>query len=271
MRIKPLSQRVKYKFNPLAEVVTQIRFVPFEATKEVITHFRDLIDRSEYPISIGEDVSTINLMFGRPGSPPVPQESTQKIHHFLSVDRTWKVTLTNDFVALTCVAYEDWEGFSERAEKILGAARNILGEQLAVRVGLRYRNIIDRDQIGLSGVPWNELLQPIVAAPFSSTELTDGSSQVAEEDVLTHTFQTVFNLDDCRVVLQGGIIFDQDGRRQAYMIDTDFFREDSDTKFQLKQVETAISTLEDLHRNAGAMFRTLIQERLHDALCPESL
>lgn len=271
MRIKPLSQRVIYENNPLAEVVCQVRFAPVDLNGGVAAAFGTALDREAFPIYRSEDVSTVEVRFDQQDLKSTTSQTTQKIHHYISKDRNWKVALTNDFVALTCLKYERWEKFSESLYKIINLVAAILPGIEVSRIGLRYRDIIDRERIGLSGVPWRDLISNFLIGPFATNDLLESGEFMNEGDIQSSAFQTILNLEECKVLLQGGLIFSSEGQRQAFMIDTDFFHAAPEIKGCMSDFDLFSAELEKLHKNAGSMFAALIRERLHDALKPKSI
>lgn len=268
MRIKPLTNRVTYQKNPLAEVVCQVRFDQVPLGADHLASLGAELTRQGYPLLLQEEVATVSLQFGTHGVKQEKGESPQRFHHFVSKDRFWKVSLTNDFLALTCLKYQTWEGFRDRLVSIIEAARPLLGTSNSGRIGLRYRDIIDRERLGLQGRPWIELLSGFVLGPMGAVEITESGELSPEADVENLAFQTILSLDDCKVLLQGGLIHAIDSSHKAFMIDTDFFCEGDDTQSCLKSREELHLVLERLHKNAGALFRTIIREPLHDALQP---
>lgn len=271
MIIKPLAERVKYENNPLAEVVCQVRFDPValddSATKTLETSLAQL----GYVLKWQEEIATLNLQIGPQGVKQAPSEASQKLTHFVSKDRFWKVSLTADFIALTCLKYETWEIFVARLNTVLDAFRALSLSTDSHRVGLRYRDIIDRERLGLQGQPWSELLSAFALGPLAATELTVDGSVVPEKAVEGMAFQSVINLDGCKMLIQGGLINAKEDGRKAFMIDTDFFAEGSDAHKCLTDAGRFTNLIETLHKNAGAMFRHIIREPLHHALRPTRL
>ena len=49
------------------------------------------------------------------------------------------------------------------------------------RIGLRYIDLINRDSLGLSGVPWRELLTTHIAGELSSPEVGDNVISCANQ------------------------------------------------------------------------------------------
>ena len=60
----------------------------------------------------------------------------------------WKVSVTNEFIALTSLKYETWEDFQEASDSSVGNSSEVLDLKNCQRIGLRYRDIIDRENSG---------------------------------------------------------------------------------------------------------------------------
>src|SRR2546425_11052047 len=101
----PESPRIIYKFNPLREVVCQLNFPTIlRIEAELPADFQEVI-RGRYPI-YGE-----SRAFALPENLPsevlgllsslIPV-SNPKVHEFATEDRNWKLTLSKEFIALSC-------------------------------------------------------------------------------------------------------------------------------------------------------------------------
>lgn len=271
MRIKPLEKRVTYLNNPLAEVVCQVRFDSVSIDADQVKVIAEKLTALGYPLHLHEEVAMVAIHVGAQGVKHEGEQAPQKFHHFVSKDRFWKVSVTNEFIALTSLKYETWEDFQKRLTQALATVQEVLDLKNCQRIGLRYRDIIDRERLGLQGQPWIELLSPFVIGPLGALDLTEDGKSVPESDVETLAFQTILTLDDCKVLLQGGLIHAVDSNRKAFMIDTDFFCEGDDAHNCFVDSEKFLSTLERLHKNAGALFSAIIKEPLHHALQPSPL
>src|SRR5207248_1155416 len=158
---------------------------------------------------------------------------------FKSADRVWTLTLNRDFIALSTTTYTKWSDFRERLAKPLAALREIYSPAFFTRIGLRYRDRIDRKKLGLEGVPWTDLLNPQVLGELADPKIGSNVEHVLREIVIR------LSGDDGRVRIVQGL--EQAG--QNYVIDSDFFIEG--------QIETGATenVLDSYNRRAGRLFR----------------
>ena len=267
MRIRP-SPRVVYTNNPLAEVVCQVRFDRVLQLQNAAPAALQRELRPEYPTLSVEEHASLQLVLGE-GPPIGPSgESTAipSIYHFASADGINKVSVSADFLSLTCHRYVGWDDFKVRFETGLDVFHRIYAPTPIRRLGLRYKDLISREILGLEGMPWSHLLSPFVTGLFGAVELFETSLSTAVEDRIQHSSQSTVRLDDCNVLLQCALLNSTDAPpRQAFLIDSDFFHESASSELTPNTLSTE---LELLHKNAGALFRACIKEPLHDALGP---
>ena len=264
------STRVVYKNNPLAEVICQLRFerLPdFEDQK-----IRSLCD-SFFTLgytNVSEELSFgFQQQFGPDGQVIQAPVAIPKIriHHCTSRDGIWRVSFCPEFIAITCQKYAGWDGFFERVLAVVSTFMDHCVDVNGTRLGLRYRDVIEREAIGLEGVPWHELIQPFLLGPVAPDALSD--MQVAQEaDVISFMSQTQLKIDDSLLLLQSSVMSSIDGQRQAFLIDADFFHENALGINLVSGPVLLADKLKKLHINAGALFRRCIRERLHHALDP---
>lgn len=266
MRIAP-SERVLYENNPLAEVVCQVRFERLTLEDDVIASFGSALTQSSYPNAYAEDTAQIAVLVSTGGGGEVRREAPPRVYHFASSDHTWRVSLSAEFIALTCKKYISWGDFKPRMLQASRLAGEMLGAPECVRVGLRYKDVVEREPVGLAGTPWRDLFAPFVLGPLGATELA-AEGAVPEGDISSFVFQSNIRLDDCKLLLQGGLLTSVEGNRQAFLIDSDFYLDGDVPSHCLSDPPLLDSTLERLHTNAGALFGKTISRTLHAALRP---
>jgi uncharacterized protein (TIGR04255 family) len=122
------------------------------------------------------------------------------------------------------------------------------------RIGLRYRDRIDRKKFGLEGVSWRELLKPEVLGEFGDPTIGPNVEHMLREIVIK------LSGDEGRVRVVHGL----EQNAQQYVIDSDFFVEG--------QIEPGVTTnvLDSYNRRAGRLFRWCITSTLHQAMDPRS-
>ena len=259
----PETPRVIYQRNPLVLVVCQLRFPPvLRIESELPARFQERI-RGDYPLFRERRDPTI----------PVPPEVAKILgedllsmmgsignrhYEFSSTDDTWKASLTRDFVALATKKYEMWQAFRTRLSSVTDVLLEEYAPAFYTRIGLRYRDVIKKDEWGLEGTSWAELLKPHIAGELSSPGIASVIERVANDITI--------RLDVGYVRLKHG--FGKKGEiiePNVYIIDADFFVEEK------TEVADALGRLDYFNREAGRLFRWAIQDRLHSAMAPRTV
>lgn len=259
----PDPPRVEYAKNTLVEVVCQLRFPTIlRIESEKPTAFQERI-RREYP-----------LYAEKPNEPlPMPLPSGIQIeigrllhspqaYEFADADQEWRISLTNEFVALTCSRYSRWEQFRERLTAILDALREVYEPAHYSRIGLRYRNVVTRSKLGINpAMPWSELLNDWAIGELSRSEVSAEIQQSVRDVVLRlGEFETL-------VRIQHGLADAEPPSADefSYLIDCDYF-----TRLKTK-ISDAHAVLNFLNQQSGRLFRWYIREPLHDAMEPQPI
>ena len=252
----PDVPRVIYKKTPSEDVISQVRFPAIlRIDTEPPAAFQERI-RGNYPFY--KNPPALKLPEGMPAefAAMLAPFGVQTAHHFTSRDKQWTVTLTRDFLALTCRPYDRWENFRDHLNGPIAALRDIYAPAFFTRIGLRYRDVIRRSTLGLKNVEWTDLLQPWVAGPF-------GSSAVAA-DVEHSAHDLLIRLSDgsSHVRVQHGTNFDEAAAETVYVIDADFFND------QQTEPSHVLERLDFLNKRAHRLFSWCIKPPLHNALEP---
>ena len=258
----PETNRVIYRKNPLAEVAVQLRFPPIlKIDAESPAAFQDVI-RVDYPrYSLAPAGNPIP-----PNMPPQIRNLIQSVgirsgpvrHLFEAEDQKWQVALTRESLELKSTVYRRWEEYRDRVSTVRAAFEQIYRPTFYSRLGLRYVDVVRRSLLGLSDIPWSQLLNPYVAGELSAPELAKGIDSVKRE------LHCRLEGDNCYLTLKTGLALAADpGKERCFLIDSDFHTH--------KRTEFAdvTSLLDTFNRTSGRLFRWSIQQRLHDALEPE--
>lgn len=271
MRIESFD-RVIYENNPLAEVVCQVQFQRTDAFTDVEVGTLKTSFAEDGYTNFNEDVSvSVSLP-----PPPIGGQGTAKvelpqtrIHHFSTSDGAWRVSVCSEFIALTCLKYPDWSEFSGRLMPIVRRVTEMRQPVVPTRLGLRYKDLIEREPLGLDGVPWHELVAPFLLGPLAPNALAEGQVP-PESEVLNVAAQSLLRLDSSMLLLQSALLTSIQSNMRAFLIDADFFLDQGLPSDLLTNPATLRATLDTLHVNAGALFRRGITERLHHALRPRT-
>ncbi len=270
-------ERVLYEHTPLVEVICQLSFADAgPLTPERIDAFREAGIGSEYPNYQEQKFTSIEFPVAphtaesETASSELPvRNSVSTSHNFVDADGIWRVALSSTDLAVACARYSRWEDFQRRVFAALDAYERAYGPPSFVKIGLRYKDVIEREPIGLAGVAWHELLAPFVTGCLGAQALFSDDYNIAG-GVEQQNSQSLFTLARNKVLLQTALLHAVDKpKQQAFLIDADFFVDAlADVGFTRSGLD---GVLEELHANAGALFRNCIQEKLHVALKPRPI
>lgn len=254
----PESERVLYEKNQLVEVICELRFpTVLRMESEPPASFQERI-RREYPFArktpplISPELGRLlpaELNFGAGGVG----------YNFSSADKLWTVGLNSGSISLSTRSYQRWEHFKSRLASVLPPFVDEYSPNLYSRVGLRYRNLVQRRELGLEQIPWSDLLRPYIAGVLSLAEM----SQAVDEAVQ----QLLIRLPDQRatVRINHGLAVLSETGEICYTIDNDLFSEVT------MEADDATDKLEEFNDIAARIFRWCITDRLHSAMLPRPL
>ena len=256
----PQSPRVIYEKNPLEEVICQLRFPPIlRIDSEIPAAFQEAI-RGQYPLFTDQATDTllvpkeISKLIGK----DFPIRVGNPTFNFTSADELWKVTLTRDFLALTCLKYVRWEDFKTHLALPLEVFENQYSPAFYSRIGLRYKDVIRRSKLGLEDAQWAELLKPHIAGTLGLLDFANAVKRAVHNIVI--------DLDggSSQVRIRHGLAQENGNGEVCYLVDSDFF-----TKQRMEK-EYALEKLDTFNKSAGRLFRWCITDRLHKAMGPRS-
>lgn len=246
-------ERVKYEKQPLVEVIYQLRYptiLSISASDPV--QFQDAIKR-DYPFYrkiVQEKEVVVNDV-----KRSVIKETN---HEFISVNKAVKVNLTSSFIAISTLSYDQWENFRELSKLVRNTFEQIYQPTFYTRVGLRYKDVIDRTKFGLQDKGWIDLIKPNVLGIINETnqfslkqwsvnsEFTFPGSDVATKQML----HLATKVGDSLPVM---------------VFDCDYFKMGN---IPINEV-SALS--DQLHDRSSSFLRSSITEELHLAMIPQAL
>lgn len=250
--------RCRYGRPQLAEVICQLRFpeiltiqtnTPADYQEAIRDQFPLYFRRQEIPASAVSGNMTL-------------QKKEPIINHqFATSDGVWRVNLTSKFISLTTSQYTTWEDFAAHLDKPLAAFIQVYKPAPFERIGLRYLNFISRQQLGLEGIPYSELIHPCYLGLLSQED-------VPEAAVSRNSVDSEMAIrGGCRVKLHAGPGKVKRGSREdpevKFIFDQDLYM---NGPVQHNLIPGALQTL---HSQADAIFRGAITQKLHDAMEPE--
>ena len=261
----PTSERISYRANTLAEVVCQLRFPQVLAISSDPVAFQEIV-RGQFPLySVEDPTPGMPAEFAELLAGHMPTQTLQRTHRFADADEKARVGLSANFVAFSTNQYSRWETFAESLEHARDALERVYHPAFYERVGLRYRNVIDRAALGLDGVPWSALINSAVLGPVGDDALVGDVRQTSSRAVFDVGLEI-----GARALLQWGLADVQPGggeplapARSAYFLDCDYSTEERTAS------DAIADTLSRLHRLSGDVFQWAILPRLAEALGPD--
>ena len=262
----PEAPRVIYRNNPLVQVICQIRFPPIlRIDTETPVEFQECV-RKQFPgyeLTYDKGVNALPQSLSK----NLPSEMRELLsvdssrrHQFHTKGRTWTVSLTRDFVALETNQYRQWDDFRKLLQLVINTSFKIYEPAYLTRIGLRYKNVIDRKMLGLEDVEWRDLFAEFVLGQFAREETSNL--------VLEHHGKTLVKLNEDGDLVRmeyGQVINDAgDPSNKLYLLDHDFYT----NKETASDEQDIISRLNTYNALNGRLFRWGVSNRLHAAMGP---
>lgn len=263
----PESARLIFTLNPLQEVVCQLRFPTILEIKASEPASFQKTMRPGYPLyNRGE---ALGLLTGLPaGIPkditdvlarlPIAQRGEDVVHKFITENSARTISLAPEFLAVTETEYGRWEHFRSEIELAKAALEQEYEPAFYSRIGLRYIDIIDREELGLAGTPWDALIEPFVIGMLGATGVGPKVQEIGSV-VLVELGDDVVPGGQVRV--RHGLV-GAENAHDVYRVDVDLFTsERSDAK-------DVLGILDVFNKIAGNLFRWTITDTLRQALRP---
>jgi uncharacterized protein (TIGR04255 family) len=252
---------VHFTQDTLEQVICQLRFptilaigtAPPAEFQNRVRHKYPLYQRTGDQPPLPAELGPVLAQLGMP-SPPFLVG-----HQFNTEDSACTISLTQDFVAIAHLHYDRWENFLPEIDLAESALREVYQPAFYTRVGLRYRDIVNRVSIGIKQEDWSNLIQPYFAGLLATETATS---------VLQSTSATRLRIDaveGATVTIRHGLTEIESRPDPCYVIDADFAAEGKCDR------DGAFRALDIFHHLAGNLFRWAITPRLYEALGPEPL
>ena len=260
----PNTPREEYKKNPIEEVICQFRFPPILKIGTITpAEFQDRI-RARFPLYQPQDAlppmpEQVRGILSQVGIENLLGSQMPRVHQFATEDGTNTVSLQNDFIALRVTDYKRWGTFREQFKSVEENFRVLYEPQFYSRIGLRYRDVIVREKLGLDNVPWSELLNGDLVGFLRH----DRSSLVTQSIAAVQMRLT--EIGNAHLTLQYGLQPQTEQSPSVYFIDADIAIE------QRTDPNDAFSLLNQFNSSAGNIFRWAIKDTLRNALGPTSV
>lgn len=245
---------VNYPRNPLFEVIFAITYPPILAlTSEPPVDFQKRFAK-QYPfVEVTRALGAISVGGTPPERPPM--ESVPASYVFFDPSRQWKIGLEQNLLSLTCLKYTSWAVFRDRLKPLLDAVKEIYGVEFIARIGLRFRDVIDKNDLGLGGCSWSELIDQRVLGTFLFF-----SDNVDSDSGMTASMELA--IPEGLVKIGLAKVANNRTKNTGFLIDTDCF----DATEQRMVPDELLARADQLHRHTNVVFQACITDKLHEAL-----
>ena len=263
----PQTSRVEYNNNPLEEVICQVRFPPILKIGTVLpADFQDEV-RKQFPLYEAQPDGGIPLpnqvreLLSGAGIGDLLPTQAPHLHRFSTEDTSRSISLQADFIALTVKDYKRWQDFRDQFRLVESKFRHLYEPSFYSRIGLRYRDVIARNELGLDGCSWGDLLNRDLVGLLQGEDI---SSQVGQ--AMTVIRMQLPDIEGTQLTLRYGLAPDSNQfPLNSYTIDTDIFTE------QKVVPNDCFDLLDRFNGVAGNIFRWAITDTLRDALEPNPI
>ena len=252
--------RTHYPNAQMREVICQIRFPAILSigAKEP-AEFQEAVRHAFPRYAVKQDQLPVKVSMAN-GVPQVEKPAPITNYHFVSADNLWKLNLTRDFISLSTLSYDTWEGFGKMLDRPLAEFIRIYQPAFFQRIGLRYSNLISRNKLELENEPWRELITPPYLGILSQED-------VSEQRCNQCSTQFDIALDSsCRAKVQTGLAKvkpapnAQPDQELKFVLDFDLYMGGEITPM------LSAGALETLHCHSTTLFEGAITDKLRAAI-----
>ena len=254
--------RYQYVRSPLVEVICQLRFptiLSIGANEPAA--FQEAI-RKEFPkyMTRQEQLPPKVVKNGNTTALETPKPITN--YHFISEDGRWKINLTQNFIALSTLAYQRWEDFAIRLDQALAQFIQIYQPAFFERIGLRYVNAVSRKALGLEGQLWDDLIQSQYIGILGEPDVEESEIVKCALDVETPL------VGGYRMKLHAGpgLVGANNPQNANQPKETRFILDGDFSASGQLNAEAVPEKLEKMHRFAVCLFRGAVTSTLHEAM-----
>ena len=254
------SPRVVLRKPQLSEVICQLRFPDILMINNAPpAEFQEQI-RNVFPnYQMLQEFSPPKLT-GVPGNMQVENRTPTPNYQFVSQDGCWKVNLTSTFISLSCKKYTCWEDFAQMLDKPLATFISHYKPASFLRIGLRYINIFNRADLGLTNVPYKELIEPAYLGLLAEEDVGENGSIGCEVNA------QIKIRGGCQVKVHAAPTrFKRNGKQEEdtrFVLDFDLFMPGNTA------VNMSTAALNTLHSQSFSIFRGAVTDTLFNTLDP---
>lgn len=257
-------KRVKYGNCPLLEVTYQLNFPTILSIEaEMPAKYQDKI-RKEFPqyrMQTEREGEIIVDVGGDDANPVFRQRPVRKIHHFISEDGQWRLSLAKNQLSISTLQYDNWEDLKKKFSKPLKAFVDVYNQTYFERIGLEYIDAFNREKLNLKNVEWKELIEPHLLGCL-------GLQSNKSFKIKSSKLNTEIVMDDITVKIISGlgtVNKKENIINETFILDCEYSKVG---KFGLYEIEE-IATM--LHQTSITFFRKAITQKLHMAMEPNDI
>lgn len=248
-------ERERYTNSPLVEVIFQLRFPTILAiNSKSPVDFQERI-REQYPFYTEQTENQDEFLINPQQGAQIHRKSNNKNHNFISADRKYKVNLTPSFISISTMEYTQWEDFRSHIEFVIPIFEEIYKPAFYIREGLRYVDLIIREDLGLEGVPWTKLIRPHLLGMMTSEHEAGTKAYMSQIE-----YETGIERVLSRANLE--LVHVNDKKELAFLIDCDYY------SIEITQLVEMLGVAENLHNASSNFIRSSISEKLRQAMGP---
>ncbi|MBM3326024.1 MAG: TIGR04255 family protein [Calditrichaeota bacterium] len=179
-------------------------------------------------------------------------QNTPKVYNFIDENKTTQLTLTQEFIALNSNSYGRFESFMEYVDLALSALQKIYRPNYYIRIGLRYLDIINKNNLNIEDERWSDLLKECFAGELGGS---------LSENIKITDSNTLYHFEWGALRCQHGLR-EIDKESICYYIDNDFFK---DTKINFDGIKPLLKVFNEYERR---FLRNCISDKLYAAMEP---
>lgn len=208
----PRQEHKVFQRNPLVAVVVELRFYPILKIPAGVADFQEEVRRA-FPAFQDLTRQLVNL------SPVGPVElRNERLFNFHKSDQSTTLTISSSSLVVECRRHERREHYIADMKLGIDALRKTYGDIVPTRLGLRYVDLIDKDQIQADlGRPttWQALVsERFISVPTALADLRDTLFACEVASSMASGGQTI----------RYGLVQDTDGRVK-FRLDADRYVE----------------------------------------------
>jgi uncharacterized protein (TIGR04255 family) len=250
--VKRTTPALHLQRAPLIYVVAQVRFSAIVAMEKFVPEIQEQLRHKGFPRFLRGQVHEIAIQADGP-----PKFSAVERFEFQNKDGTLGIVLQPNSVVIHTNNYTNYEAFEEYTKTALMVVHRVLNIGLSERIGLRYVNLIRREQ----GEEWTNYLHEglLGLAPSSvgvkkwtsasqflgDTEVGQLAIRCSQSEQPVPPDLVAINLNYSKPLPKGEVVT---------ILDLDHFLERA-TDFK---VAAAIAVLEQLHESLDRVFTTAV-------------